>query len=232
MPAFIDLTGRTCGKWEVLRRAAKKGSGAYWICRCACGRRQSVRGVTLTRPVDPSTQCRACGNTGKKGKPPAYRPGDKVGNWTIKSGPRRVDRRYVGECECGAVQILCVGNLRKGASTQCRACATAGINERDGHGAKALAAHRVKKRSPAAVGFHTNEETMMSAEEIAAGIAEIEAALGDYLCSPDNPTGAVVTYNPDRASPWEIRDDFCWEEYADLVEAVDSAEVWCESMTG
>jgi len=46
----IDMTGKTIGKWTVLREdpGLKGGSREVrWICRCSCGREQSVLGSTL-----------------------------------------------------------------------------------------------------------------------------------------------------------------------------------------
>lgn len=62
MPKAIDLTGKTFGRWTVLRVDpvnSGMGSGRYWICRCECGRTKSVRSGVLVRGE--STQCRFCG---------------------------------------------------------------------------------------------------------------------------------------------------------------------------
>lgn len=67
MPAFIDLTGHepgAFGQWTVLRYDARgvllRNRGAYFVCRCKCGREQSVRGQDLR--TGESRQCRSCAN--------------------------------------------------------------------------------------------------------------------------------------------------------------------------
>lgn len=57
MPAPIDLTGQSFGRWTVLRRAESLGGHVRWLCECSCG---------ATRPI-PSDDLRRgrtkdCGN--------------------------------------------------------------------------------------------------------------------------------------------------------------------------
>ena len=121
MPARIDLTGRTFGRWKVLRLDTEKARpGAYWLCRCECGTVKSVNGQALREGE--STQCRSCSGRGQSRRPHAYKRGDRVGKWTILGGPRKADHHYPCRCECGTVQIVPVGNLLRRTSTQCGSC--------------------------------------------------------------------------------------------------------------
>lgn len=63
MPSFVDLTGRTFGRWTVLRRAPdycppSKPKGGYprWWCRCECGTEKIVKAGPLS-----SGQSQSCG---------------------------------------------------------------------------------------------------------------------------------------------------------------------------
>lgn len=50
MGKFIDITGQIFGQLTVLYRQpsfVQKGSGAYWMCRCACGDFTTVSGSNL-----------------------------------------------------------------------------------------------------------------------------------------------------------------------------------------
>lgn len=70
----------------------------------------------------------------------------------------------------------------------------------------------------------------MTAQEIEAGIAQIEVALGDYLCTDDQPCTACAYYDEGEEQPWRIADDHTSERFATLEEAVAGAEAWAEAM--
>ena len=59
---YIDLTGRQFGDWTVLCKAEKpdniKSKGAYWLCKCICGKEKIVMGHSLLQGS--STSCGAC----------------------------------------------------------------------------------------------------------------------------------------------------------------------------
>jgi hypothetical protein len=57
-PRFIDITGRTFGKWAVLGYAGARGPTHYWNARCGCGAEREVAGESLKRGL--STCCRRC----------------------------------------------------------------------------------------------------------------------------------------------------------------------------
>ena len=54
---FIDLTGRTFGRWTVLFRATPKGKPARWRCRCVCGVEKDVLGGHLRGGLANSCGC-------------------------------------------------------------------------------------------------------------------------------------------------------------------------------
>lgn len=59
-----DLTGRTFGKWTVLREGtpqfhgARKNKARFWACRCVCGRESEISASDLRKGRN--TQCRSC----------------------------------------------------------------------------------------------------------------------------------------------------------------------------
>jgi hypothetical protein len=55
---MIDLTGRVFGRWEVLGRAQNRAnSGAYWLCKCFCGRSKEVARRSLVSGCSNSCGC-------------------------------------------------------------------------------------------------------------------------------------------------------------------------------
>lgn len=60
MPKFIDLTNKTFGDLEVIRRAPNKGKNVYWTCKCKCGNVKDIRGTSLTNKI--TTSCGKCKN--------------------------------------------------------------------------------------------------------------------------------------------------------------------------
>lgn len=49
MGQFIDLTGRTFGKWRVILDTGERGTngGVMWLCECECGMRKKVISASL-----------------------------------------------------------------------------------------------------------------------------------------------------------------------------------------
>lgn len=48
MPAFIDLTGKRFGRLLVLSKCeAGKDGGFYWLCKCDCGKKTTVKSGNL-----------------------------------------------------------------------------------------------------------------------------------------------------------------------------------------
>lgn len=57
---LIDMTGRTCGEWAVIRKAGNvKGGGATWLCRCKCGTERAVLGSDLRKGKSTNCGCAA-----------------------------------------------------------------------------------------------------------------------------------------------------------------------------
>ena len=44
---LIDLTGQKFGAWTVIEKTPRRGSEAYWLCRCECGTEREIRGWHL-----------------------------------------------------------------------------------------------------------------------------------------------------------------------------------------
>lgn len=57
MGRFVDLTGKTFGRWTVLRRTENKGVRSAWMCRCECGNERAVVGNNLVRGITVSCGC-------------------------------------------------------------------------------------------------------------------------------------------------------------------------------
>lgn len=59
---YTDLTGQQFGDWTVLCKAEKpeglKSNGAYWLCRCTCGKEKVILGHSLLQGK--STSCGTC----------------------------------------------------------------------------------------------------------------------------------------------------------------------------
>lgn len=71
----------------------------------------------------------------------------------------------------------------------------------------------------------------MTANEIEAGVKQIEAALGDYCVSNSHPCAAAAYYDEGNAKPWRIADDHTSERFATLEDAIAGAEAWADAMT-
>ena len=62
MPAKIDLTNKHFGEWTVIREATKEEkhnkSGAFWLCKCSCGKEKIVSGQCLRNNESKSCGCK------------------------------------------------------------------------------------------------------------------------------------------------------------------------------
>jgi HNH endonuclease len=60
MPKVIELTGRTFGRWIVLRRTEPRGKrrAIWWLCKCACGTVKAVPSTPLRDGRSQSCGCR------------------------------------------------------------------------------------------------------------------------------------------------------------------------------
>jgi len=57
MPNFLDLTGKTFGRWTALHRAETVKQVTYWACKCSCGTLRSVSSPSLMHGVSRSCGC-------------------------------------------------------------------------------------------------------------------------------------------------------------------------------
>ena len=54
----IDLTGKTFGRWSVVKRAENSPQGqAMWLCRCECGNERAMLSILLRRGISRSCGC-------------------------------------------------------------------------------------------------------------------------------------------------------------------------------
>lgn len=47
MPPLISLTGKTYGRWKVIKQVGYRGKKAFWLCRCVCGIEREIVGANL-----------------------------------------------------------------------------------------------------------------------------------------------------------------------------------------
>jgi len=58
-PRLIDMTGRQCGDWLVLKQAGNDAKGrALWTCRCVCGVERPVSGGDLRSGKSANCGCK------------------------------------------------------------------------------------------------------------------------------------------------------------------------------
>ena len=112
-----DLTGKTFGRWTVLKRAANsRNRDSRWLCRCECGRKAIVYGSNLRRGISQSCGCLRSEQT---------RVRDLVGQTfdrltvvsrepSTKNGPR-----WLVRCECGTELVVDGRNLKTGNTKSC-----------------------------------------------------------------------------------------------------------------
>lgn len=74
----VDLTGKTFGKWTVLKRlgSLKSYGDIFWECRCECGKISKVRSYHLTKGY--SRRCVSCGHL-----PRPYKSELAEQNWKV-----------------------------------------------------------------------------------------------------------------------------------------------------
>lgn len=53
----VDMTGRRCGRLEVIRREGSKNGRAMWLCRCDCGEEITAEGKRLRQGHTSSCGC-------------------------------------------------------------------------------------------------------------------------------------------------------------------------------
>lgn len=65
---YIDIAGKTFGRWAVLAPSGSKDDGKTWQCVCACGHRRVVRGKDLRSGRSTSCGCASRERSTKHGR--------------------------------------------------------------------------------------------------------------------------------------------------------------------
>lgn len=120
----MDHTNETYGDWTVVSRVGATKQGVSWLCRCQCGKTQSV----LQSRLKHLTSCQSCAN--RKRRKPAQprsfyedRVGQTHGKWTVVSYVGIIERSHIWlvRCECGKERQM---NVTQFSGTyMCRTCA-------------------------------------------------------------------------------------------------------------
>lgn len=112
------MEGVKFGKWTAIKKVVGPRRGLHFECRCECGYVKVIGASVLRKGL--SSQCYFCR------KVAVITIGERFGKWQVLSQSEQKTswgaRRYECKCECGAVRIISVGDLRSGKSTQCTSC--------------------------------------------------------------------------------------------------------------
>lgn len=132
MKGLIDLTGQKYGRLTVIERAddyiSKKGQKArQWRCKCDCGNYVVVRSQYLRNGHTKSCGCIASEDFA----------GQKFGKLTVIKLDHVSDggnKQYLCQCDCGNVDIVDSGNLKRGLVKSCGCTRLKHIPRRITHG--------------------------------------------------------------------------------------------------
>src|SRR2546430_2142433 len=117
---FLDLTGKTFGRWTVIELHSKLGTlgGTRWLCRCNCGIEKAVQAGSLTQGLSTS-----CGCYNREVNIQLHRPdhtGKRFGRWTALDYVASKDAaRWLCRCDCGTERVLFISTLVSGYSSSC-----------------------------------------------------------------------------------------------------------------
>lgn len=127
MGKMIDLTGQKFGRLLVIKKDenAVKTRGAYWICRCDCGKEKSILSSNLRGGL---TQSCGCYNKEINSKPKEIQDmvGKRFGKLTVikregthisKGGQKKPI--WLCQCDCGNKTIVTTGDLNSGHTKSC-----------------------------------------------------------------------------------------------------------------
>jgi hypothetical protein len=127
-PKGPDLSGRTFGRWTVIRENQKIGKDRYWMCRCSCGNICSV--IQYSLMSGGTTKCLKCAKEHHFFRPDLI--GKVFGYLTViedlpdiirisKKNPKikRSDRVLKCLCVCGAETTSFGNNLTSGMKRSC-----------------------------------------------------------------------------------------------------------------
>jgi len=120
--SFIDLTGKTFGKWTVKSLSGKNiHNGAVWKCVCECGKEKDVSSNCLIQGHSRSCGCERRGKTIPNARIDIS--GKKYGRLTVLFllNPESCDYPKVWRClcDCGNICDIPYGSLTTGCSTSC-----------------------------------------------------------------------------------------------------------------
>ena len=116
MPKKINLTGKTFGKWYVIREATieekQNKPGAYWLCQCNCGKQKIVNGQLLRNGQSTSCGCGAAEKISKANKNKAEDLTGRIFSRLVvlerdfeaeDAHPKRGSTYWKCQCQCGNI---------------------------------------------------------------------------------------------------------------------------------
>ena len=133
MPKKIDLTNQQFGDWIVIREATKEEKeqrpGAYWLCKCSCGKEKIVNGQTLRKGESKSCGCKSI-ELIKKGnqKKATDMTNQKYGLLTVLERDFQYEETFIKKrsqtywkckCECGNITTVGRNDLITGRTKSC-----------------------------------------------------------------------------------------------------------------
>ncbi len=115
---FVDMTGKTFGKWTVVREYGTSNHGdIQWVCKCECGTERILFGHSLRSGSTLSCGCvsRLTDLTGR-----LFGKLVVLGLSHIRKTPSGQTKHYwTCLCECGTVKAIQGQSLKSGHATSC-----------------------------------------------------------------------------------------------------------------
>ena len=114
-----NLVGQSFGLWTVLERRSKpdttKNTGAYWLCRCQCGKEKIVWGKSLKDGTSQSCGCRL------NSKPKYDLVGKQFGKLKVLEYIKKPNQPpyWKCQCECGNITYASTSSLKSGHKMSC-----------------------------------------------------------------------------------------------------------------
>ena len=109
-----DITGKTFGKWAVIKRAKNSGKDPVWECSCECGTIKNVRWKYLK-----SGKSKSCGCTHLLYRNREDYIGEKHGSLTIVDLVYEGKTYFMCRCDCGNVINILPSSFKKQKSCGC-----------------------------------------------------------------------------------------------------------------
>lgn len=119
MGAYEDLTGKTFGRWLVLKRVPNHKTRTAWLCQCQCGVQKEVLSCHLK-----SGRSQSCGCLHKELNSQRYLRnliGQRFGMLVVKERDMTPScrTRWICQCDCGNVKSIEGIHLTQGKITSC-----------------------------------------------------------------------------------------------------------------